>query len=439
MAAADRRHPAFDDLVGLFVDVLPVRLRIDDGADFTELVGRCRDAVLAALAHRDAPFEQLVDGLRLPRDLSREPLVQVLFNMYNFAEARLDLPGVLAEPLTPGLPGSLVDITLYVTEQAGGFDLEAVYNPDLYDADRIDALLASYTALLRAVLDTPDAPVGRASARPPGLPLPDPARPLPTPPPVEGVLERMGRMAAERSSDTAVAGAGGRLSYAELDRLRAAVAQAVRSAGAEPGTPVGVLASRFVGLPGVLLGVLSAGGRWLVLDPAYPADRLARLVAAAGVRLLCRCPGVPVPEPLAGLPLVDVSTVDASVTGAASVPVPAAQRGYLMSTSGTTGEPAIVVTPERPLAAFLDWYAGRFGLGPDDATALLAGLAHDPLLRDALAPLVGGGRVCVPEPDWLRDPARLLPWLARERVTVLHLTPQLARLLTAAVTMPDAA
>jgi acyl-CoA synthetase (AMP-forming)/AMP-acid ligase II len=98
----------------------------------------------------------------------------------------------------------------------------------------------------------------------------------------------------------------------------------------------------------------------------------------------------------------------------------------------------IVGAPEAPLARFLRWYAARLGIGPDDATALVGGLAHDPLLRDAFAPLVAGGRVCVPAARLLRDPVSLGRFFTDNRVTVLHLTPSLGRMLaTAGVALPD--
>jgi hypothetical protein len=87
---------------------------------------------------------------------------------------------------------------------------------------------------------------------------------------------------------------------------------------------------------------------------------------------------------------------------------------------------------EAPLVRFLRWAAREFAIGRGDATALLGGLGHDPLLRDAFAPLVAGGRVCVPEAAWLRDPAALARWLAAQRVTILHLTPALGRMLATA-------
>ncbi|HEX5495925.1 MAG TPA: condensation domain-containing protein [Mycobacteriales bacterium] len=461
--AADRRHPDFDDLVGFFVDTLPVRLRVDDGASFAAQVRDCAGAVLDAMAHRDAPFDRIVDGLRLPRDLSCGPLVQVLFNMYNFAGARLDLPGVRADALPAGLPGSLFDLTLYATGRGGGaapgqlgadpagesgIDLQAVYNPDLYSAARVAALLDTYLALLGELCAAPDRAVGAAPARPASSALPRPDRPLMPARPVEGLLERVERVAARWPDVVALTGAGGGLDYATLVRSRAVVTRAIRHRAyrtdsadrTDRGGAVGVLAARTTLLPALLLGVLASGRRWLVLDPAHPADRLRRQVAAAGVRLVLAC-GAPTPatlDALDGVPGVEVVEVDPAGPGPADPgvepPVPFAERGYLMATSGTTGEPSLVVCQERPLAAFLDWYTDRFDISRSDSTALLAGLGHDPLLRDAFVPLITGGRVCVPDQAWLRDPDRMLRWLAAERVTVLHLTPQLARLLAAADT-----
>ena len=254
-----------------------------------------------------------------------------------------------------------------------------------------------------------------------------------------GLVEVIRGLAAERPSAPALQGPGGPLDRAGLERLRAGVAARIGehlaadgaggaegAGGADGGTVVAVLASRTTALPAALLGVLSSGARWLLLDPAHPSHRLARLAAAARARLLLVCPGVPVSAALSGLPTVRVDDADSHPR---EPHVPAPRRGYLMATSGTTGEPALVSTGEQPLAHFLARYTECFGLGPDDATAVLAGLAHDALLRDLFAPLVVGGRACVPDQVLLRDPEGLIRWLQDMRVTVVHLTPQLGRLL----------
>jgi amino acid adenylation domain-containing protein len=106
-------------------------------------------------------------------------------------------------------------------------------------------------------------------------------------------------------------------------------------------------------------------------------------------------------------------------------------RAYLSFTSGTTGEPQAVLAREAALTGFLAWYHATFHFGAQDRFAMLAGLGHDPLLREVFTPLLTGGRLLVPEQEWVRDPDVLADWLREHGVTVAHLSPQLARLLTA--------
>ncbi|MEV0315074.1 amino acid adenylation domain-containing protein [Nonomuraea fuscirosea] len=467
---ADRRDPSFHPLTGCLVQVLPVRLRVEDTGSFEAHVTRCQETLSGALAHLDVHLERLVDRLGPGRDLSRNPLVQVLFNMYDFTEPRLDLPGVTAVPLPPGLPGALFDLTLYVGERDGRYVLQAVYNPRLFRAERIEELLAGYLQILGDLVTAPERPVMKASLRPCGprrSNLPDGTAPLPAwngPGVLERVLaqaaptrtgdERVAvahgeRMAVAGSARVAVAGEDGELSYAELVRLAEATG-AVVSAAVRPGDAVAILAARTCELPALMLGVLGAGARWAVLDSALPAARLAAQARSAGARALIACPGVPVPAELSWLPQPDPLPEPAARTGPAGQPVlvgpdrgttfPMAvgRRGYLSFTSGTTGEPKPVRAAERPLARFLSWYAAEFGLTADDRFALLAGLAHDPLLRDVFTPLTLGATLHVPDQERVRDPARLAAWLRQRAVTVAHLTPQLATLIAAAgVELPD--
>jgi amino acid adenylation domain-containing protein len=210
------------------------------------------------------------------------------------------------------------------------------------------------------------------------------------------------------------------------------VATEIRAAGLGSGDAVAVLGARDGRLPAVLLGVLASGARWVILDQALPPRVLARQLRAADARALIRCQPEDARQPTPGqLPLIDAGSSSLLTWPAGRSPVcqPRSARGYLGLSSGTTGEPKVIVTGERPLAHFLGWYPATFGLDAGDRFAMLAGLAHDPLLRDIFTPLVLGAVLCVPEQAWLRDPGRLTAWLRAERVTVAHLTPQLARLL----------
>lgn len=154
---ADRELAAFDDVVGFFIDTVPVRLRA--GTDsFADTVLASAGELREATAHPGAPLERIVDGLGLRRDTSRAPLVQMLFNVLNFAEPRLRLSDVDTAPIDVPKPGSPFDLTVYVTERDGRFAFDTVHNPDLFDASRIVALLTDLAELVGALASAPAVP-----------------------------------------------------------------------------------------------------------------------------------------------------------------------------------------------------------------------------------------------------------------------------------------
>lgn len=156
MVVADRGLAAFDDVAGFFIDTVPVRLPAR-APDFRTAVSTCAAEMRQAAARPAAPLERIVDAMELERDASRAPLVQVLFNVLNFPEAPLRLPGTDCEQVTVEKPGSPFDITIYLTSSGGRWAFETVYNPDLFDHSRIDGMLAALAELAGELAGNPDA------------------------------------------------------------------------------------------------------------------------------------------------------------------------------------------------------------------------------------------------------------------------------------------
>ena len=154
---ADRGLAEFDDAIGFFIDTVPVRLSAA-APTFAETVHANAAGLRAATAHPAAPLDRIVGALGLPRDTSRAPLVQVLFNVLNFAEPSMRLSGVDSTVVEVPKPGSPFDLTVYVTERDGRFAFDTVHNPDLFDADRIVALLTDLAELSGALAANPDTP-----------------------------------------------------------------------------------------------------------------------------------------------------------------------------------------------------------------------------------------------------------------------------------------
>jgi hypothetical protein len=391
---ADRGHAEFEDIVGFFIRTLPLRLTVDDGDAFIDLVRRCGEELAIARQHADVPLERIVEVLGDDRDLSRNPLFQVMFNVYNFAEPHLDIGSPLVSQRQAGIPGSLVDLTVYVIPRDGGMRLEAAYNLDLCDDERIDALLGSYAHLLHELVREPRRAVSAASARPDNARLPDWTAPLSQDvPATPDLLSQIRAVARDRPDSVAIEGPDCTLTYSEVIRISDAVAAALRGEEVRAEDVVTVLARQTTILPPVVLGVLSMGARWVILDCGLPASAIDRRLSAVKPRALIKCDQSPEALPLStGLLVIDAAALVVTDPAAEQVAdVPAEKRGYLSLTSGTTGEPKAVHVGEAPLAHFLNWYRATFGLGPEDRFPLLGNVAHDPLLREVFASLFGFG------------------------------------------------
>jgi amino acid adenylation domain-containing protein len=410
---AGRTRAETEGLIGFFVNTLVLRLDLSGEPSFRELLGRAREVALEAYAHQEVPFEKLVEELAPRRDLSSTPLFQVFFNLVNLGDERLDLPGLTVEPVVDALDlPAKFDLTLYAAESSAGLAFTFLYAADLFDRSRMEALAEAFVALLEQVAVDADRAVGAYPLPgPPSIGWLDPIgpigpiRPIPLPALIHAAaLRDPGR--------TAVTFPGGSWTYGELLARSGGVASHLETLGAGRGDVVALSAVRGPGLVAAILGVLERGAAFLVLDRAWPAPRREEMVLQARPKAI-----------------LDIDVAVGADTCPVRIEGSVDDLAYVAFTSGSEGKPKGILGTQRPVLSFLDWYRQRFGLGPEDRFALLSGLAHDPLLRDLLTPLVLGARLAVPSPDLLAEPSALRAWLAAEGVTVLHLTPSLADFL----------
>ena len=356
--------------------------------------------------------------------------------MLNLPPAGGRLPSLEVEAGPAPEPESKFDLTLYVVEAGETIHLDLLFNSDLFAASRMEEMLRQYRMILEAVVRDPER---RTDTLPLVTPeaaviLPDLTVPLA----VEwsgAVHQRFLTRARRHPERTAATDSKGVWTWGDLDAASGRLAAQLKGAGVGPGDPVAVWAHRAAPLAAALLGVLRAGGAFVILDPAYPPVRLADIVGRAGPRAWVEVPGAaPLPvEVAAGLTGSSPLKVDAPGLpvdlDAPCVDVHPDAPAWIAFTSGSTGEPKGIIGSHRPLSHFLAWHETTFGLGENDRFSLLSGLAHDPLLRDVFTPLWVGGELCVPDPERMGEPGWLAGWCDHEGITVAHLTPAMIRLL----------
>lgn len=427
-----RDHADTEHVVGMLVSTHALRIAAATEMPFDDLVARARHAIVGALTHRAAPYETIVHELGLS---GGPPLFRVWLNMLGPQHQPPAMAGLRTTVADPPLPGALFDLCLYITEDPGRLQLELVHSTDAIDPGCAAEFLEQLGALLAAACAAPAVPIGehRLETASGAEVLPRPKDDLRAS--AQAAPALLGRLQATASANaglTAVYGPdGSRLSYAKLYRAASAIAARLRLAGIGDGAVVPILAQRRPELAAALIGVLAAGASFAVIGLDQPVRRIAAMIGAlaprAGISLAEEVPGEL--EPLCGQ-WVDVGGPAPSAAGLD--PVAEARPGYVAFTSGTTGRPRAVHSGTEPLAHFLSWYVAKFGITAGDRFCMLSGLGYDPLLRDILTPLWVGGTLWTPPAAALRDPRALLTWLAASKVSVAHLTPQLARLLSLA-------
>ncbi|MEU6482389.1 condensation domain-containing protein, partial [Streptomyces sp. NPDC047017] len=284
-----RTDDALDDLVGFFVNTLVLRTDLSGDPTFREVLERVREADLAAFAHQDVPFERLVEILNPARSMARHPLFQVMLTVQSVADPELDLPGLSVR--TEQVHGSAArfDLSLSLGETHGvdgsptGLEGRLDYRTDLFAETTVRSLAGRLIRVLRGVVVEPDLRVSeiellgpdereqiltawnRAVTEVPDAPLPE-------------LIEAQVVLTPEAP---AVVSGGVELSYGELNARANRLARHLVACGAGPERLVAVALPRSVDLVVALLAVLKSGSGYVPVDPEYPADRIAYMLADA--------------------------------------------------------------------------------------------------------------------------------------------------------------
>ncbi|HEX3759107.1 MAG TPA: amino acid adenylation domain-containing protein [Kofleriaceae bacterium] len=426
---ANRSAPELEGLIGVFINTVVLRLDLTGEPSLGELVQRVRDVATGAFAHQDLPFEQLVGELRPNREFGHAPLFQTMFVLRNSPIPAVPIPGVTTRRYPIDSGASRFDLSLIVETEGDELFAWFEYKTDLFSPETMAQLARDYPRLLEVLVADPAQQVRDVALVPPedlrqlaawgtGPALAIPAVMVPA--------QIAGHAVTHRDAVAVVCG-GESLTYGGLVSAARALAAELRAAGVGRGTAVPILIDRSVQTVVAIVGVLAAGGGYVPLDPASPANRIAAVLRELAA------PVIVVPGDIA--PPADAPRVLRPIVAAdpgAGEPLPAPQPddlAYVIYTSGSTGVPKGVAVTHRNLAASNAARSGYYGAGIRPRFLVLSSFAFDSSIAGLFWTLTQGGTVILPTESAHLDVPQLAALVHRHGATHVLTLPSVYALL----------
>ena len=433
---ANRTRPELEPIIGCLINVLLMKADLAGNPTIREALQRVKRESLDAFAHQDLPFEKLVEELQPERDLSYNPLAQVMFVLLKGPMDRLELAGLDVTTVDVETVASPYDIVLHMWETGEGLSGFWHYTADLFDPSTMVAHdgpsrnAAEGRSPRRRTTRVQDTPMLREAER--HLMLTEWNATAHEFPDGACLHELFERHVALNPDAPAVFFGERSLTYGEVEAQANQLAHALRRRGVGPDLLVGLCVERSIHLVIGVLGILKAGGAYVPLDPAYPEERLRMMLDDSQTSiLLTQTHLIPSLPHVNGeiIALDEPGQFAAEPTTRPESGVGARHLSYVIYTSGSTGMPKGIALEHRGVVnniVDLNW---RHGVGPADRVLALSSLSFDMCVYEVLGTFEAGGAIVMPLPEEWREPGAWARLARRHHVSVWNSAPQLLKML----------
>ena len=433
-AVANRRMRETEQLIGMIVNNLVLRTDLSGNPTFRELLGRVRKVSLEAFANEDLPFDKVVEVIKPIRNLSYNPLFQVMFSFHDSPRPDLTLPGL---NITTNVALSNkstkfdLDVVLIPHSQLNGKDkgitLIWEYNADLFDAATIQQMVDQYQVLLKGIVDNPEQRVSEL--------------PILNQPQQELLMEwnqthreytqkncihKLFESQVELTPDAvAVEQDGQKLTYRQLSDRANQLAHYLQSLGVKPETLVGICIERSLDMIIGLLGVIKAGGAYVPIDPSYPQERIAEILADTQLGILLTQDKFPNQRlDYTGKTIcldTDWSIISQHSTANPHSDVKLHHLSYIIYTSGSTGKPKGVMIEHRSLMNFVITAIDKYGINAGDRILQFASVCFDTSIEEIFPCLSVGATLVLRTEEMLHSSDEFWRYCQKWQLTVLDL------------------
>lgn len=432
---ANRNHTEVEELIGLFVNTLVMRTDFSNDISFKELLQQVKMTTLEAYENQDLPFEKLVEKLQPKRISNVSPLFQVMFVLQNSPMPKLEMEGVILQPLEIRNNTAKFDITLNLVQEEEEMVGTIEYNSDLFNEKTISRMSENYIELLSSILNNPEKSVFTLNL----LTQTERRTLLKEWNKTEKKLrddallhELIEEEVAHSADKIAVKYNSKELTYFELNSKANKLAHYLRKRGVRENVFVGICMDRSIEMIVSLLGILKAGGTYVPLDPMYPKERLNYIMEDSEIKiLLTQSHLFPLFtetsifklcidkewDIMKNEPSINLNRINSSTDPA-----------YMIYTSGSTGRPKGVINSHKGIVNRLLWMQDTYKLDNNDRILQKTPYSFDVSVWEFFWPLISGAKLIIAKPNGHQDVEYLINVIKEEKISVIHFVPSMLQL-----------
>ena len=424
---SNRPRKIDESLIGNFLNIVALRNNLSNCPDYTSLLQRSQKITLEALKNHDLPFETVVEHLISERDLSRNPVFQVMLQVlpkYSF-----ELPNLIISHFNFDLCYSQFDLSLHLYQVEGGYNCRFEYNTDLFDREFIKRMVSNFKKIISEIITDPLRNLKEYS-----IISEDEIRHLDSWNKTDTLFSEekcfhqlFEEQAAKRYDQIAVKYSNDYLRYGELNSRANKLANYLIKKGVQKGSTVGIIIDRSINMLIGLLSVMKAGAAYIPLDPSFPKDRLKYIVEDSGINILLTEKKLKTLVSTFEISSIYIDSEWGIINKEEEKDIKLAQSTsdlmYIIYTSGSTGNPKGVMIKHGAVNNFLQSMKKHPGFNESDSLLAVTTVSFDIAGLELYLPLISGGCVVIADKAETIDGKALLNLIEKHNITVMQATP----------------
>ncbi|MCK4259319.1 MAG: amino acid adenylation domain-containing protein [Halanaerobiales bacterium] len=427
---AGRASTELENMMGMFVNTLALRNKPEGEKEYVSFLQEVKDNSLKAYENQSYQLEALIEKLEIRRDLSRNPLFDVMFNMVDTVAADdIKLDGLMLKQTNLQNKISKFDLTLNAQENGKTLDFTLEYCTKLFEKETIERLSNHYSAVLDEITNNNQIKISEI-----GLVTEQERDQIlygfndtKCHYPKEKTIQRLFEEQVQRTPDNiAVLFEETQLTYSQLNEKANQLARKLRSLGVQADSIVGIMVERSLEMIIGIMGVIKAGGAYLPIDPNYPKKRIEYMLQDSESKILLSTESSVNQVEFNGQ-VIDLFNEDGFKGDASNLkPINNSQNlAYVIYTSGTTGNPKGVMVEHQGLVNRLNWVQKKYPLNQDDTILQKTTYTFDVSVWEIFWWSVVGAKVCMLEPEYEKDPVKIIAAINKYQITTIHFVPSM--------------